>query len=409
MDSDVKIFLSLFAGGRRMRSVIFGGGKFPQSEARSRYNIINLEYQTRMMQITSLNGKKVILAVAMVLMAAMTQNVAMAQNKVRIVTAKTAGEKVVWEISAKGEVAFDGVTKGVPSSSVNPNEYSYTIDKQEITITGELTTLRCNSSGITSIDLKDCPSLVVLACSNNGLKELDVTKLTGLKELSCHTNKIEALDLSKSESLEELLCQDNLIETLDFTNCLKLNGANCYDNKLTSIKTVPTSKLGRSRGHVRIHRNNLSKEVLTEFVNALPERSTNHFARLYIVDSADQNEKNELIQEHINTAVGKNWRVLDFKGGANFGMGVDLLPKDVANQSVEGLRVQVYPNPAVDCVRVEGAEPNTLVDFYSMDGRLVLTSRTNAEGYAYIALNSLAEGNYLLVVGTHSQMLMLAK
>lgn len=361
------------------------------------------------MQITSLNGKKVALVTVVALMVAMTQNVAMAQNKVRIVTTKAVGEKVEWEITAKGEVTFDGVTKGASSSSVNPNEHNYTIDKQEITITGELTNLRCNNSGITSIDLSDCPSLVTLSCSNNALNELDITKLTGLKELSCHTNKIRVLDLSKNENLEELLCQDNMIEMLDFTNCLKLNGANCYDNKLTSIKTVPNSKLGRNRGHVRIHRNNLSKEALTEFVNALPERITNNFARLYIVDSSSQNEKNELLQEHVNMAVAKKWRVFDFNAGANFGVGTELFSKDLANQSVESLRMRVYPNPAIDSVRVEGAEPNALVDLYSMDGRLMLTSRTNAEGYAYIALNSLAEGNYLLVVGTHSQMLMLAK
>ena len=59
------------------------------------------------------------------------------------------------------------------------------------------------------------------------------------------------------------------------------------------------------------------------------------------------------------------------------------------------LSISVFPNPTQDVLHVQGANDETPLRIYTMEGKLV----TSAEGQA-IEVNSLANGTYLLQIGT---------
>ena len=70
------------------------------------------------------------------------------------------------------------------------------------------------------------------------------------------------------------------------------------------------------------------------------------------------------------------------------------VPTNDAIVGTESLYV-VFPNPTQDVLHVQGATDETPLRIYTMEGKLV----TSAEGQA-IEVNSLANGTYLLQIGT---------
>ena len=60
----------------------------------------------------------------------------------------------------------------------------------------ELRELRCNSSGLTEIDVSLNTELEYLDCAYNPIKSLSVAKNTKLMKLYCEGTKISSLDLS---------------------------------------------------------------------------------------------------------------------------------------------------------------------------------------------------------------------
>ena len=70
------------------------------------------------------------------------------------------------------------------------------------------------------------------------------------------------------------------------------------------------------------------------------------------------------------------------------------VPTNDAVVGTESMYV-VFPNPTQDVLHVQGATDETPLRIYTMEGKLV----TSAEGQA-IEVNSLANGTYLLQIGT---------
>lgn len=104
--------------------------------------------------------------------------------------------------------------------------------------------------------------------------------------------------------------------------------------------------------------------------------------------------------------VGQNLALLDKNGGilaleplSNirkivFSPSEPDVPTNDAVVGTESLYV-VFPNPTQDVLHVQGATDETPLRIYTMEGKLV----TSAEGQA-IEVNSLANGTYLLQIGT---------
>ena len=104
--------------------------------------------------------------------------------------------------------------------------------------------------------------------------------------------------------------------------------------------------------------------------------------------------------------VGQNLALLDKSGGilaleplSNirkivFSPSEPDVPTNEAVLGTESLYV-VFPNPTQDVLHVQGATDETPLRIYTMEGKLV----TSAEGQA-IDVNSLANGTYLLQIGT---------
>jgi hypothetical protein len=65
--------------------------------------------------------------------------------------------------------------------------------------------------------------------------------------------------------------------------------------------------------------------------------------------------------------------------------------------------ITIYPNPTVDVINIQSTSQLQLIQVYSLDGEVLLTSKENV-----ISLANLATGHYVLLVtfenGTHRQL-----
>lgn len=75
----------------------------------------------------------------------------------------------------------------------------------------------------------------------------------------------------------------------------------------------------------------------------------------------------------------------------------DDTPTDVENMESE---LAVYPNPTQDVVYVNGLESGETVRIYSLEGRLLMSEVAQGDGRVQFNVASLAEGTYLLQMGT---------
>jgi Leucine-rich repeat (LRR) protein len=86
-----------------------------------------------------------------------------------------------------------------------------------------------------SLDFTGCSALTSLSCNTNGLTDLILTGCTALKDLDCHFNFLTDLNLSDCANLVSLYCWNNELTNLDISNCTHLTSLNCNYNKLTNI------------------------------------------------------------------------------------------------------------------------------------------------------------------------------
>ncbi len=98
-----------------------------------------------------------------------------------------------------------------------------------------LTTLKCSSNSVSTLDVSSNTALTVLECANNMLTELDVSSNTALKELRCYVNQLTALDVSKNPLLTALYCDNNNLTALDLSSNKALGHIDCSNNKITAL------------------------------------------------------------------------------------------------------------------------------------------------------------------------------
>ena len=98
-----------------------------------------------------------------------------------------------------------------------------------------LSSLKCYSNQLTSLDVSNNIYLTALRCQSNQLTSLDVSQNTDLYFLKCENNQLTSLDVSTNTALQHLHCYSNQLTILDVSNDTALIELNCQDNQLTSL------------------------------------------------------------------------------------------------------------------------------------------------------------------------------
>ena len=156
-----------------------------------------------------------------------------AQGVITMTTSKRVGDRIELYIKANGRVTIEGAQE-----TGQTNEYGYeyyAITSQTVTIRGDVTTLKCYTNQLTSLNGSGCTALTSLSCSFNQLTSLDVSGCTALTELDCVGNKLTSLNLSGCTALTKLSCRNNKLTSLNVSDCSALTQLYCEDNHLTSL------------------------------------------------------------------------------------------------------------------------------------------------------------------------------
>ena len=162
----------------------------------------------------------------------LTSTSLLAEGVITMTTSKAVGKEIILGIEANGNVTIEGV-KEVPRAGGSWVDYILT--SQTITIRGDVTSLDCYRSQLTSLDVSGCSALTTLWCYENQLTSLDVSQNTALTTLSCSFNQLTSLNVSGCTALTDLLCYENQLTSLDVSDCSALTWLECCYNQLTSL------------------------------------------------------------------------------------------------------------------------------------------------------------------------------
>ncbi|WP_418313815.1 leucine-rich repeat domain-containing protein, partial [Porphyromonas sp.] len=131
----------------------------------------------------------------------LTSTSLLAEGVITMTTSRAFGELIPLKIEANGNVTIEGIKE---APQIGDELFFYTLTNQTITIRGDVTTLNCNDTQLTSLDVSGCTALTELYCNNNQLTSLDVSGSTALTSLSCYNNQLTSLDLSGCTALTKL-------------------------------------------------------------------------------------------------------------------------------------------------------------------------------------------------------------
>jgi Leucine-rich repeat (LRR) protein len=180
--------------------------------------------------------------------------------------------------------------------------------------------LWCSGNQLTSLDVSGCPALGWLWCYDNQLTSLDVSGCPALTEVSCYDNRLTSLNVSGCAALTEVRCDDNQLASLDVSGCTALDYLSCSGNQLTSLNVSGFAALFSlwcynnqltsldvsgcpALSSLWCLRNQLSAGALNTLFEALPARSSDDGANIYIADNPGTDACNRSI------ASNKGWQI----------------------------------------------------------------------------------------------------
>ena len=186
------------------------------------------------------------------------------------------------------------------------------LEKQTVTIKGDITYIEFDEPHFTALDVSKNPILEDLRFHNHykPIASLDVSKNTALTILACEGCQLEELDVSKNTALRALSCDDNNLTSLDVSNCPELSSLGCFFNKLTSLDISKNPMLKFLDCRI----NKINAEEMSKIVNSLPdwsEQAEEGYGRL-IINANSTLDENEITEEDVKIAKEKNWEVLTF-------------------------------------------------------------------------------------------------
>ena len=193
-----------------------------------------------------------------------------------------------------------------------------------------LTTLICDGSQLEELDVSKNTALQVLSCNENNLTSLDVSKNTELYAFSCAYNQLTTLDVSKNKALKFLGCDGNDFSSIDVSNNTKLERLSCSSNNLSSLDVSKNTELGSLDCYnnkltsldisknpklkkLHCYCNQIKTEEMSKLVDALPSwppQTDVLQVYIYPVKPSSPDEQNEITEEAIKIAEDKNWSMI---------------------------------------------------------------------------------------------------
>ena len=117
------------------------------------------------------------------------------------------------------------------------------LDNLDVTQNPLLEYLYCSGNGLDWLDLTNNPKLLVLYSHYNGLKSLNLSANTALQELYISNNELTSLNLTNNTALESLDCRWNHLTNLNVGGCSAMKSILCGYNMLSSINLQSCTSL----------------------------------------------------------------------------------------------------------------------------------------------------------------------
>lgn len=165
-------------------------------------------------------------------------------------------------------------------------------------------------SALREVDLSQCEKLETLNLDKLQLKELSLANNKRLKSLSCSENNLTELDLSAHQRLEDLDCSRNALTLLTLPQEAPFLRIDASHNKLQSIPLGTYPNLQ----HLACYGNKIDTLHASSLFASLPSRLNGSRGRLLFCDSSIETEGNSAYQRDVAQGEEKNWLVLDFNG-----------------------------------------------------------------------------------------------
>ena len=165
------------------------------------------------------------------------------------ITLSTSKNDVNIELRGTGSASIswgDGKSNSYALMSTNNVKCSHIYSgsaTRTITITGNVTYLKCDRNELKTLNVSNNTLLTILSCCSNALTSLDVSKNTQLLSLTCYSNKLAVLDVSKNTRLTSLDCGANPLKAFDISKNTELVSLYCDALNLTSLNLTNNKKL----------------------------------------------------------------------------------------------------------------------------------------------------------------------
>lgn len=286
---------------------------------------------------------------------------------------------------------------------------------QELDFSGnpKLKRIYCYSNELNKLDVSKCPDLYLLSANDCKLPALDVTHNAKLEKLTCNGNPLGTINVSQNLELTALWAAMTNINQLDLSHNPKLTQVLCQFNNLSSVDLSHNPELTlfwgsgnqlnglnfKNNGKLLeafIYDNLISAEEMSKTIESLPTRTAQDNARIFVININSQNESNVCTKEDVRKALAKNWKVFSVSD-----------PNAINHQEYEGgtgieeigyERLSIYPNPASELLTIRNAQPQARVQMTDTTGRTCFYGVVSATGELNISLDSIPEGNYLLMI-----------
>ena len=225
-------------------------------------------------------------------------------------------------------VEGDEVTENMIATGMLMIQKSSIADLAGIEYFTNLRTLLCGENPLTLLDVSKNTKLQRLNCKGYGqglLASLNVSGCAILETLECDDNQLTSIDASNNPELYMLSCNNNQLSSLDFSKNTKLESLKCSNNSLTSL--VVSDNASRMK-ILECDLNNINGETMQNLVESLPTVTN---GELYVIDTSNPNENNEITKQQVSIAKEKGWTVYDKNGGSKVEYaGIDIdTPTDI--------------------------------------------------------------------------------
>ena len=211
----------------------------------------------------------------------------------------------------------------------------------------------------------------------------------------------DAQDIAINGTLNSLVIGKGAFESLDASACPSATQIDCAGNGLESITFAQQGSLTK----VSCYSNQLRGKKMREMILSLPDlsKSGTQGELIVIFKKSSSGESNVCTKEDVAEATKRGWKVYDY----NDNEPIEYAGSVESVASVENTELQLYPNPASDLVHMEGVAANARVALYTMDGRMVLRLRTDAEGKLAMPVADLPRATYVVKAGKLTRKLVL--